>query len=60
MASDHAFKKTLPYAVHQRELQSFPTRPQKVRSLYGNRQWIKDLDIINELGGHSGCVNALR
>ncbi|GAB7345215.1 hypothetical protein MBLNU457_3591t1 [Dothideomycetes sp. NU457] len=57
MANDQTFRKTIPYAVHQREIQS--SGPQKIRSLYGNTQWIKDLDIINELEGHSGCVNAL-
>lgn len=31
-----------------------------VRPLYGDRTWAKDLDIVNELGGHTGCVNALR
>lgn len=31
-----------------------------VKSLYGDRSWANDLDIVNELGGHTGCVNALR
>ena len=31
-----------------------------VPPIYGDHAWVKDLDIINELGGHSGCVNALR
>ena len=31
-----------------------------VRRLYGNKAWVRDLDIVNELGGHTGCVNALR
>jgi len=36
-------------------------KPAKVlRSLYGDRFWAEDLDIVNELPGHSGCVNALR
>ncbi|KAL8692468.1 MAG: hypothetical protein Q9218_002504, partial [Villophora microphyllina] len=30
-----------------------------VKGIYGDRSWVKDLDIVNELGGHSGCVNAL-
>ena len=30
-----------------------------IKGLYGDRAWINDLDIVNELGGHSGCVNAL-
>ena len=31
-----------------------------VRGLYSDRAWVDDLDIVAELGGHSGCVNALR
>ncbi|TKA72080.1 hypothetical protein B0A49_08699, partial [Cryomyces minteri] len=34
-------------------------RYSKIRGIYGDKQWIRDLDIVNELGGHSGCVNAL-
>lgn len=30
------------------------------RSIYGDRRFMKDLDIVNELKGHTGCVNALR
>ena len=30
-----------------------------IRGIYGSREWIDDLDIVNELGGHTGCVNAL-
>ncbi|KAI9876852.1 MAG: hypothetical protein M1830_005462 [Pleopsidium flavum] len=30
-----------------------------VKGLYGDKAWVHDLDIVNELGGHSGCVNAL-
>ncbi|KAL8834208.1 MAG: hypothetical protein Q9170_003865 [Blastenia crenularia] len=30
-----------------------------VRGLYGDISWVENLDIVNELGGHSGCVNAL-
>lgn len=30
-----------------------------IRSLYGSKEWVDDLDIVNELGGHTGCVNAL-
>ncbi|KAK5099593.1 hypothetical protein LTR70_002326 [Exophiala xenobiotica] len=32
---------------------------QSIRPLYGDHAWAKDLDIVNELGGHTGCVNAL-
>lgn len=31
-----------------------------VRDIYGSKEWVGDLDIVNELGGHTGCVNALR
>lgn len=30
-----------------------------VRDFYGSKEWVNDLDIVNELGGHTGCVNAL-
>jgi nuclear receptor interaction protein len=35
-------------------------RHSSVKTIYGDRSWINDLDIVNELGGHTGCVNALR
>ena len=31
-----------------------------IKGLYGDKKWAQDLDIVNELGGHYGCVNALR
>jgi nuclear receptor interaction protein len=31
-----------------------------IRGIYGSKEWVNDLDIVNELGGHTGCVNALR
>lgn len=31
-----------------------------IHGLYGDKRWIDDLDIVNELDGHTGCVNALR
>lgn len=31
-----------------------------LRGIYGSKEWVDDLDIVNELGGHTGCVNALR
>ena len=34
--------------------------PQKlIRNVYGHSSWTEDLDVVNELGGHSSCVNAL-
>lgn len=52
-------KLTLPNRLLGREQGEGP-RHSTVRTLYGDRAWIDDLDIVNELGGHSGCVNALR
>ncbi|KAL1970480.1 hypothetical protein VTN77DRAFT_4124 [Rasamsonia byssochlamydoides] len=31
----------------------------RIPGLYGSKEWIDELDIVNELGGHTGCVNAL-
>ena len=31
-----------------------------IHGIYGSKEWVENLDIVNELGGHSGCVNALR
>lgn len=31
-----------------------------IAGIYGDKTWIDDMDIVNELGGHTGCVNALR
>ena len=31
-----------------------------IKGVYGDRTWINELDIVDELGGHTGCVNALR
>lgn len=31
-----------------------------IKTIYSDRTWVNDLDIVNELGGHTGCVNALR
>ncbi|KAF2276012.1 WD40 repeat-like protein [Westerdykella ornata] len=30
-----------------------------IPGIYGDRRWIHEMDIVNELGGHHGCVNAL-
>ncbi|KAL8786892.1 MAG: hypothetical protein Q9213_002523 [Squamulea squamosa] len=35
------------------------SRHTAIKELYGDRSFIDNLDIVNELGGHSGCVNAL-
>jgi hypothetical protein len=54
-----AMKLTLPSRLLGRE-QGGDSPYSTVRTIYGDRAWIDDLDIVNELGGHSGCVNALR
>lgn len=46
--------------LYAREISSRTRKPsQSYRPLYSSRQLIDDLDITHELGGHSGCVNAL-
>lgn len=52
-------KLTLPTRLLGREQGEYSPHS-TVRSIYGDKAWIDDLDIVNELGGHSGCVNALR
>ncbi|EXJ69585.1 uncharacterized protein A1O5_07621 [Cladophialophora psammophila CBS 110553] len=34
-------------------------RSRSIKTLYGDKAWVEDLDIVNELGAHTGCVNAL-
>ncbi|TIA18761.1 WD40 repeat-like protein [Aureobasidium pullulans] len=43
----------------RRELQDSAGPSRKVKSIYGDKNWVRDLDIVNELDGHAGCVNAL-
>ena len=52
-------KNTLLGKLHEREIAGLETRSRKYRRFYGDKSSIADLDIINELDGHSGCVNAL-
>ena len=52
-------KFTLQDRLLRRELGD-RSRYSNFRGIYGDRTWVDDLDIVNELGGHSGCVNALR
>ena len=52
-------KLTLQDRLLRRELGS-TSAYSAVKGIYGDRTWVDDLDITNELGGHSGCVNALR
>ncbi|KAK5305049.1 hypothetical protein LTR99_004115 [Exophiala xenobiotica] len=34
-------------------------RNRSIKTLYGDKTWVDNLDIVNELGAHTGCVNAL-
>lgn len=52
-------KTTVNNRILQRELGS-AQRDASVRGIYGDKTWVDKLDIVNELGGHSGCVNALK
>ncbi|KAI9692213.1 MAG: hypothetical protein M1822_006443 [Bathelium mastoideum] len=45
--------------LYKRELGGSENQYSKLRGIYGDRRWINELDIVNELNGHSGCVNAL-
>lgn len=31
----------------------------KIRGIYADYNFVRGLDIVNELSGHRGCVNAL-
>jgi nuclear receptor interaction protein len=50
---------TLQDRLFRRELGE-RSRYASAQGLYGDRCWIDEMDIVNELGGHTGCVNALR
>ena len=52
-------KGTLTGKLHHREIGDVQTRSKQYRQLYSQRKLIENLDIVNELSGHSGCVNAL-
>ena len=50
---------TLEDRLFRRDL-GYNSRYSAIQGVYGDKSWVDDLDIVNELGGHSGCVNALR
>ena len=52
-------KDLFSHKLHHREINDPAVRSKSYRKLYGDRRLINDLDIVNELDGHSGCVNAL-
>ena len=49
-------KGTFGSKLYHREI---GTGSNSYHKLYTDRSLINDLDIVNELDGHSGCVNAL-
>ncbi|KAL9604024.1 MAG: hypothetical protein Q9219_000786 [cf. Caloplaca sp. 3 TL-2023] len=51
-------KHSLQDRLLKREL-GHVSRKTYIKAFYGDRSWVENLDIVNELGGHSGCVNAL-
>lgn len=58
-----AIQTKMKYSVHDRLLRrelGNTSQYAGIRGIYGAKEWIEDLDIVNELGGHTGCVNALR
>lgn len=52
-------KHTVYDRLLRREVGQERNRYSDVRGIYGDRQWVEDMDIVNELEGHNGCVNAL-
>ncbi|KAF1827907.1 WD40 repeat-like protein [Dissoconium aciculare CBS 342.82] len=52
-------KNTLIDRLYRRETYGSNIASNSYRKLYSDRRLIDDLDIVNELDGHSGCVNAL-
>ena len=50
---------TLERKLLHREITDPAVNSKSYRKLYSDRSLIDDLDIVNELDGHSGCVNAL-
>jgi DDB1- and CUL4-associated factor 6 len=52
-------KYTLADRLLRREVGTSVHKP-SLRGLYGDVEWVHNLDIVNELQGHYGCVNALR
>lgn len=53
----------MKYTVYDRLLQrevGKRTQYSSLHGIYGDRQWVENMDIVNELEGHNGCVNALR
>lgn len=52
-------KEIFHYKLFNRELAQYDAPATRYRKLYSDISLVRDLDIVNELEGHSGCVNAL-
>lgn len=52
-------KDSLTAKILQRESSDYAIKNRSYRKLYSDPSLIANLDIVNELDGHSGCVNAL-
>ncbi|QIW97824.1 hypothetical protein AMS68_003342 [Peltaster fructicola] len=50
---------SLGQRILEREISASLSRRRAYRDFYSDRQLVQDLDIVNELDGHTGCVNAL-
>lgn len=53
----------MKYSVYdrlfQREIGQHGKKYADIRSIYGDPRWVESMDIVDELQGHHGCVNAL-
>jgi len=52
-------KDNLTTKIFHRESSDYAIKNRSYRKLYSDPSLIANLDIVNELDGHSGCVNAL-
>lgn len=52
-------KDNLSSKIFHRESSDYAIKNRSYRKLYSDPSLIANLDIVNELDGHSGCVNAL-
>jgi len=52
-------KDNLSTKIFHRESSDYAIKNRSYRKLYSDPSLIANLDIVNELDGHSGCVNAL-
>ena len=52
-------KDNLSSKIFLRESSDYAIKNRSYRKLYSDPSLIANLDIVNELDGHSGCVNAL-